>query len=441
MVGRPSGTRTLDVWMNGELVGHWSVSGPQEKFRYNEAWADSPFARPLSLSLPLAGRELSGEAVSNYFANLLPDSKDILKRVAARFRARSTGSFDLLEAIGRDCAGAIQLLPHDSERPHFDVIEAVDLSTGDVERMLDHTLDAPDPHHEADEEDLRISIAGAQEKTALLKLDGRWCRPVGSTPTTHILKLPLGMVGRQRADFSTSVENEWLCLELARACGFAAAKADIEHFGKHKALVVERFDRRFEEENGRRWIARLPQEDFCQVFGLPPGAKYENEGGPGMDAILDKLRGSEDAASDRANFLAAQLLFWMMAAPDGHAKNFSVFIEPQGRYRLTPLYDVMSAWPIVGEGPNMFQWKKLKLAMAVKSANPHYKIAEIQPGHWLAVADRNNVAGFDAALARLVDAVPKAVHEVASRLPAGFPARVSDSIFTGLLEQTRHASA
>ena len=201
----------------------------------------------------------------------------------------------------------------------------------------------------SDDEDLRISIAGAQEKTALLWHQNQWCKPLGPTPTTHIFKLPLGEVGGMRADFSTSVENEWLCAEIAREFGQPVANCQIAVFGRRKVLVVERFDRRMVDNT---WWARLPQEDFCQVSGIPSEQKYEERWWPRNVRHPRHLRGSDAPEADRNRFLATQLLFWLLAAPDGHAKNFSIFIEPEGRYRLTPLYDIMSAWPVIGDGPN-----------------------------------------------------------------------------------------
>ena len=434
MAGRPSKVRVLDAWMNGELVGVWTLAPQGHRFRYADTWLASPGARPLSLSLPLSqGRTaFSGDSVEYYFDNLLPDSPDIRKRVAMRFGAASTRAFDLIEKIGRDCVGAVQLMPGGSAPPDVHRINAEPLAESGVEQLLDDTVAAIAPGSVGDQDALRISLAGAQEKTALLLHQGKWCLPRGATPTTHILKLPMGQVGRSRADFSTSVENEWLCSRLASAFGLRAAPCHIERFGRHKVLVVERFDRALLGS----WWARLPQEDFCQVLGLPPGLKYENHGGPGMSAILDKLRGSVQAVDDREHFLASQLLFWMLAAPDGHAKNFSIFIERQGAYRLTPLYDVLSAWPVIGDGPNRFQWQKVTMAMAVRAGNSHYRMGEILRRHWNATAKTNAVGtDLEALINRYTALAPKAVAEVQAQLPDDFPAQVSDAIFEGVLRQ------
>lgn len=241
-----------------------------------------------------------------------------------------------------------------------------------------------------------------------------------------------------RADFSTSVENEWLCAKLVHAYGLPVADCSIEMFGRHKVLAVTRFDRRL--ING--WWARLPQEDFCQATGLPPERRYEEQGGPGIASILDTLRGSDNAESDRTNFLTAQLIFWMLAAPDGHAKNFSISIGPQGHFWLTPLYDVMSAWPVIGKGAREFQWQKVKMAMALHTRNTHYRIAEIQRRHWNAVAKANALGSdFEAVIQKIVSMTPAVIESVGARLPSEFPVAVSERIFDGLIEQVRRLNA
>lgn len=184
----------------------------------------------------------------------------------------------MLNAIGRDCVGALQLLPENQEPVGFDTIEGVPLSDAGVEK---HLLNAVAPtsvlgQHADEDEEWRISIAGAHEKTALLWHKNSWMRPLGATPTTHILKLPLGQVGR--IDMSTSVENEWLCARILHAYGLPVASCEIANFGSQRVLVVERFDRRLHSSDN--WWMRLPQEDFCQALGVPPRNKYESDGGP-----------------------------------------------------------------------------------------------------------------------------------------------------------------
>ena len=427
----------LNVWMNGELVGVWSRTRTGgHRLTYEETWLHSPRRRSLSLSLPIGpSREITGASVSSYFENLLPENDNIRRRLSARFRIRGTEAFELLTAIGRDCVGAVQLLPPETAPEGFDRVDGVPVNDAEVERILRSVTAEPLPGTNEDPDQFRISIAGAQEKTALLCQRGKWFRPRGATPTTHILKLPLGVVGGGlQLDMSESVENEWLCAQILRELGFAVAKTEIAIFGAQKVLVVERFDRQWIDE---RWIARLPQEDFCQALAVPPDRKYESDGGPGIEDALKLLTGSASPNADREQFLLVQLAFWLLAATDGHAKNFSIFLLPGGGYRMTPLYDVISVWPVIGNGPNRVAWQEAKLAMAVRSKNVHYELARIQTRHWQGLAQRSGTKGTWEAMQALVARVEPAIARVQVLLPAGFPERTAQTIFDGLRRQCR----
>jgi serine/threonine-protein kinase HipA len=420
--------------MNGEAVGEWTFAhGSQQAFRYLDAWLASPMARPISISMPLRPSSVPyvGPQVEAFFDNLLPDSQAIRRRIQARFGIASDAAFDLLAEIGRDCVGAIQLLPEGETPPGINTIQADRLSEADVARLLRGVAGA-DARWRDTADDFRISIAGAQEKTALLAHDGAWHLPRGATPTTHILKLPLGRVGNMQADFATSVENEWLCANIVRAFGLAVAACEIATFEDQKALVVTRFDRRL-AAGGTHWL-RLPQEDLCQATGTPPALKYEADGGPGIARAMDLLLGSSQAAADRETFFRTQLVFWLLCATDGHAKNFSVHIGPAGRYRLTPLYDILSAHPILGHGARQLPPERATLAMAAISNNRHYHWARILPRHWDSTARH---CGLDEAHAirlrhELAAETPAVIERVAADLPSGFPPAVADAIFSGL---------
>ncbi|HUZ18543.1 MAG TPA: type II toxin-antitoxin system HipA family toxin [Spirochaetia bacterium] len=432
-MARPFRKRSLAVWMNGERVGPWSLVGQgRHEFHYVGSWLDSSEARPLSLSLPLAPSSYaySGAVVEAFFDNLLPDSADIRARIKQRFSAASLAPFDLLAEVGRDCVGAVQLIPEDEEAGDVRRIDGNLLGEADVEGILRGVTTLSGSRGER-ETPFRISIAGAQEKTALLNQNGRWYEPVATTPTTHILKLPFGRIGLEGVDMSMSIENEWLCSRIASALGFDVATCEIVRFGETKTLVVERFDRRLSSD--RRWIARLPQEDFCQATGTSPALKYESDGGPGIPVIMKLLLGARDPLADRRTFLRAQIFSWLLAAPDGHAKNFSVFIERAGRYRLTPLYDIMSAYPVMGHGVGRIAPEKLKMAMAVSSKNKHYEWSKILLRHWRETA---SVCGIgievDEIMTELLGSVPSAMKRATSDLPDDFPDSVASPIFDGI---------
>jgi serine/threonine-protein kinase HipA len=178
-------------------------------------------------------------------------------------------------------------------------------------------------------------------------------------------------------------------------------------------------------------MVRLPQEDFCQALGLPRSKKYEQgDGGPGIKAIDSVLKFSSNSAHDRLTFLKTNILFWLLCAPDGHAKNFSLMIEAGGTFRLTKLYDVMSIYPMLGTGPGTFDVHKVKLAMAPPGTKSrHFAWTDIMLRHWGAAAEalriEFNVKAYVEQLAAGADA---ACDRVRARMPSDIDENTADKI-------------
>lgn len=429
----------LAIWMNGIQIGFWKKSKGEDSLQYLPEWLADEQGRPLSLSLPFTpGNQLwRGDVVRDYFDNLLPDSEGIRRRLAMRYQTASLDPFDLLAELGKDCVGAIQLLKEGDEPTDLYCVKYRPLSESDIAATLRNTTAALLPGRQSDTGDLRLSIAGAQEKTALLWHQDRWCMPEGNTPTTHIFKLPLGLVGNMKADMSTSVENEWLCSLLLEHFGIPVASTEIAQFDDQKVLVVERFDRRWSGD--QQWIIRLPQEDMCQALGVSPLRKYQADGGPGISEIMEILSHSDHAERDRLNFFRAQIIFWILAATDGHAKNFSIAIGPQGRYHLTPLYDVLSAWPVIGNGNNQIAWQKCKLAMAARGSSNHYNICRIQRRHWINHGELTGLSKkqVEMMMDEIITVAPGVIERVCARLPDQFPSELAEAVFNGITQQCR----
>jgi len=427
----------LRVLLNNRLVGHLSKAATGAiEFRYDADWLGWEHALPVSLSLLLREDAFRGETVTAVFDNLLPDSDALRRRVAEKVGAAGTDAYSLLAAIGRDCVGALQFVSDDDH--HADDRNQDDGHglSGDVvddeaiEKLLNGLAQAPLGLTRDD--DFRISLAGAQEKTALLYSDGKWLKPHGTTPTTHMFKTQIGQPPNG-IDLSNSVENEYYCLKLAAAFGLPVNKAEIATFGKTTALVIERFDRRWTRD-GR--LLRLPQEDCCQALSVPPTHKYQSDGGPGMVQLLDLLKGSDTPAEDQATLLKAQLFFWLVGATDGHAKNFSIFLAPGGRFHLTPLYDVLTAQPSLDTG--QIQRKQMKLAMSV-GANNHYRIAEVQGRHFAQTGEK---AGVPKKLVQeSIDAVAATAEaafvKIENELPRGFPEAIHASVKAAAIDRLR----
>jgi serine/threonine-protein kinase HipA len=414
------------VYLNGRLVGHLrrATSGAID-FTYDSAWLEWDSAIPVSLSLPLREDRYIGAPVIAVFDNLLPDNDDIRRRLAQRARADGPDAYSLLAAVGRDCVGALQFVPDGEDVKRTAEVTARSVTDEEIAERISHLTRNPLGIGEDDRE-FRISIAGAQEKTALLYWKDKWYVPHGTTATTHILKPQIGHLP-SGIDLSNSVENEHLCLELVRALGLPAAKSVIRDFADRRALVIERFDRLWTKD-GR--LLRIPQEDCCQALSVPPSRKYESEGGPGMCDLVELLKGSDVPEEDQKTLFKAQVIFWLLGATDGHAKNFSIRLASGGRYRLTPIYDVVSAQPSVDA--KQIRFNKMKMAMAI-GRNRHYVVHTIAGRHFVETGDH---CGLPATLVRTVldeirDTGKDSINAVIAGLPDAFPAAVAESISVG----------
>jgi serine/threonine-protein kinase HipA len=422
----------LNVFLNGRLVGRLQKdrSGAID-FSYDDSWLRWEHTFPLSLSLPLREDRYVGDRVSAVLENLLPDNLEIRRQVAERVGSDGNDAFSLLNAIGRDCVGALQFMPEGVDPGPPGAISGEPLTDDRVEVILNNLGRTP-LGVSAEDEEFRISIAGAQEKTALLFWKRKWHLPHGSAATTHIFKPPIGIL-RNGIDLSRSVENEHLCMQLTAALGLPTAQTSIETFGTTRSLVVKRFDRQWTRD---KRLLRLPQEDLCQALSIPPSRKYESEGGPGIRDVLQFLKASDDPDADRRLFLKAQIVFWLLGATDGHAKNFSIFLHPGGGFRLTPLYDVMSLQPAYTA--KQVKRNRMKFAMAVGDQR-HYVLDTIAPRHFIQSAKS---AGMPASVVedifrQLVDAGPRALESADEKAPTGFPPQIKRAVFSGLKDRLK----
>ncbi len=431
-MGRRPAHVPLRVYLNSRKAGTLSreASGAIG-FVYDDGWLNWEHALPISLSLPLRETPYRGEPVSFVFENLLPDSDKLRRLIAEKVGARGTDAYSMLSKIGHDCVGALQFIAGDDEAPDANgevVGEAIDGE--DIEGILKRLSQAPLGLTQDDA--FRISIAGAQEKTALLLNDGQWFKPHGTTPTTHIIKTQIGELPGG-VDLSDSVANEYYCLKLTAAFGLHTNDATVETFGETKALVIERFDRRW-TSTGR--LLRLPQEDICQARSFPPTLKYQNEGGPGMVDVLNLLEGSDTPGEDQETFLKAQIIFWLIGATDGHAKNFSVFLSPGGSYRMTPLYDILTAQPALNAGH--IRHRQMTMAMSAGD-NRYYRFDQIHGRHFMQTAMRAGMSKKRAVdiIEAVADQAQEALETTAANLPAGFPEGLVDSVSGAVTQRLR----
>jgi serine/threonine-protein kinase HipA len=374
------------------------------EFTYDDQWRHAADSFPVSVSWPLVRRTHAGPAVEAFLLGLLPDNAAVLGQWARRFQVSANDPFSLLAHVGEDCAGAVQFV-----RPER-VAEIRGQSGPRIERVTEAEIGRRLAALRRDQSAWRspndsgqFSLGGAQPKTALILLDGKWGVPAGRTPTTHILKPPIdGLDGH--------AENEHYCLTLARAVGLPAASSAVRFFANEPAIVVERYDRiHSTRKDEREPVRRVHQEDVCQALGCPPARRYQSDGGPSPAQIIDLIRvRSDQPREDLATFLDALALSWVIGGTDAHAKNFSLLHGRGSRLRLAPLYDAASALPHLAE-------QKLKLAMKI---GDHYGLRAILRGSWSSLA-RENGLPVDEVLSRVrrvaVD-VPEAAQAARARL-------------------------
>jgi len=370
-------------------------------FTYAEAWRNSAEAFPLSLSMPPALAEHANAKIDPFLWGLLPDSERILDQWGRRFQVSSRNAFALLSHVGEDCAGAVQFVTPAR-------VSAIRRQSPADIQWLDEALIAQRLRSlRADHAAWRLprdtgqfSLAGAQPKTALLFLDGRWGLPSGRVPTTHILKPPTG-------ELDGHAENEHFCLELARSLGMAVPNSAILNFENEIAIVVERYDR----IRASARLKRVHQEDMCQALALPPTRKYESEGGPGVAAIFNLLRtNSSNSTEDTRSFLEAVAYNWLIAGTDAHAKNYAVLLAAAGQVRFAPIYDLASVLPYSDFDPH-----RIELAMKLGG---EYRPQNIGLRQWQKLAKELRLDPGDVIrqVAVMAEAIPDHVVKVGKNL-------------------------
>ncbi len=387
-------TNSLLVVLDGAVAGTLiRLPGGKLRFDYDGHYRQQPGATPLSLSMPTQVPSHHDQVVTPWLWGLLPDNDAVLARWARQFHVSASSPFSLLSTpIGEDCAGAVRFaVPDEIDRVLAQPGEITWLTDDDVAQRL-RDLREDSTAWLGRSFTGQFSLAGAQAKTALLFDRGRWGVPSGSTPTTHILKPAVG--GLDDHDL-----NEHLCLDAARRAGLIAARTTVTRFADERAVVVSRYDRRAAPGG----IIRVHQEDLCQVLGVPPSGKYQNEGGPGPSDIARLLRRSMPPriADDAVfRFVEALIWNWLIAGTDAHAKNYSLLLA-NDQVRLAPLYDIASALPYgVHE-------RKLRLAMKIGS---DYRV----------IPNRNTWPAAARELGLNPEAVLTRVRELASVAPRAF---------------------
>lgn len=322
--------RILDVWWNSHLVGQLTQNEHGELgFVYATAWLADAQALPVSASLPKRAKAFTKRECRPFFAGLLPeqDQRDVVAQVLG---VSPANDFSLLDRLGGEVAGAIELLPPGMEpSSSFSRHSPMRLDDAALLRLLD---DLPLRPFLAGEKGLRLSLAGAQPKVPVVLVDNAVALPAPGQPTTHILKPPIGR-------FRGTTENEAFVMRLAEAVGLDVASVEPRAVGGRMFLLIERYDRSLGVD-GR--VQRIHQEDFCQALGIIPEKKYASEGGPTFaDCFTLLRRTSAVPGPDVIKLLDAAIFNVFVGNADAHGKNFSMLYRSGGP-RLAPLYDLLS---------------------------------------------------------------------------------------------------
>ncbi len=348
------------------VVGTITRSAGKASFSYYDEWRARPHPTPLSTSMPVSARVHPQHVIEPFLWNMLPDNDRVLERWGRQFAVTTSHPYGLIEHVGADLPGAMQVVTTETAaRDPLDNRTVDWLTDQDVAELLT-AVRADNTAWIKPGVAGQWSLAGAQPKIALLfDAEHGWGRPYGATPTTHILKP--AAEGLDDHDL-----NEHLCLAAARRLGLTTASSEVKWFGEERAIVVSRYDRVGTE--------RVHQEDLCQALGVHPALKYQNEGGPTPSDIASLFRAvmSSRTASDATNRFVEALLFnWLIGGTDAHAKNYSLLLAGAD-VRLAPLYDIASAFPY-----DDVYFPKAKSAMKIGA---HYKITSVTQNSWKELA-------------------------------------------------------
>ena len=357
--------------IEGEVIGRLVADrAGRIAFTYDEKWLEAERAHSLSISMPLAKIVYPQRAVLPYLWNLLPENPNVLQRWGQQYHVSPANPFKLLVHVGADVPGAAQFIP--SER--LDEIQsdhpAIDWMTIDelAERLRQLRADVAAVRRPGDIG--KMSLPGAQAKTAFYwdERTMRWGVPGGRAPTTHIIKPCI-------PGFNGLVENEHLCQDIAARLGMPAARSRVLQLDE-SYIVVERYDR-LPPSPDSPFVQRIHQEDMCQALGLMPSRKYQEDGGPGISAIVTLIRRvSSDPQTDVDRFLQANMLNWLIGGTDAHAKNYSLLIGAADEIRLAPLYDISSQLP----------YQELVAQRMSMKIGDYYDVARVSIADWRKLA-------------------------------------------------------
>ncbi|MBT2500096.1 HipA domain-containing protein [Agromyces sp. ISL-38] len=412
-------SRVLNVFLDGTYVGELvqSASG-NVTYTYDDDYRRTPEATPLSLSMPVSRATHPSRVVVPFLQGLLPDSAGRLDELAREYHTSAANPFAMLGHIGRDVAGAVQILPPGTESTDAATrtgsVEA--LSTDDLADLVADLVAHADTWGSRDSSG-RWSLPGAQPKVALFRDEnGDWGVPLDSTPTTHILKPAVPpYVEHDVNEYVTMTAARMLGLDVADAQLFTTTRGD-------RVFLSARYDR--ELRNGHR--RRRHQEDFCQALSVGPARKYQSDGGPGfaqMAQLIDTFPDLEQRRRSQRALFDAMVFNVSAANTDAHAKNYSILLDAE-HAQLAPLYDL---------GTHLAYPSTRPLASAMKIGD-EYRLDAIGLRDLVGVGRKLRVSADEAEArvveirAKLADAFASAAATIAHRSERSIAERIANAV-------------
>lgn len=356
--------KTLQVYMHAHKAGMLVQDGTGLlSFTYDQSYLQQSGAIPLSFSLPLQEAQFSNTQCRGFFSGLLPES-EVREVVAKNLGISAKNDFSMLREIGGECAGALSFIASGQE----ETVHVQDNKRLTESEFADILRSLPQRPLLAGEKDIRLSLAGAQEKLAIIYDDHGIALPLGSAISTHIVKPDL-------VKFPDIIYNEELCMQLAKRAGLQTADVQIEYADSIPYLLIKRYDR-MDPGQADMPIQRIHQEDFCQALGIVSDRKYQREGGPSLASCFKLIRDTSVVpATDLIQMLNAVLFNYLIGNNDAHGKNFSFLyvMNEDGSFsmRLAPFYDLIAT----------SHYPELSPLMAMDIGDK-YKSAEVRLKHF-----------------------------------------------------------
>ena len=362
-------SNSLNVFLNDKYIGILEKDGNGGViFQYS-----NNANRILSLSLPIQKAPFNNKQCRGFFNGLLPESEHTRIAIGKKYGFNPKNDFSILQAIGYDCAGAVSFFDSsDTQTPlkylqETYEIDYTPLEENELEKFIN---ELPQKPLATAIDDMRLSLAGAQDKTSVIVVDGQIGIPKSNVPTSHILKPAIN-------GFNETIENEFICIKTAEKLGIKVPNVKIGYANKTKYFLIQRYDR----EINNNQIKRIHQEDFCQATNIPSAYKYQSEGGVDFKRCFEILRVSSQPAVAINQFIQLMIFNYLIGNNDAHGKNFSIMHYDSGEIKFSPAYDILCSQV----------YPELSNKMAMKIGG-HYKHDEILLRHFEKLANENDIS-------------------------------------------------